>query len=199
MSVQVKSARLPRFSATSSIVNKQKFGGIGFVAAELYMNGGAGALQLLNATNAVTMSGKKRAVTSLTGATSAPAATASGTLYLCNRAGGITVTLPAPVVGAWFEYFVLTAFTGTFEVDTDAGTTFLVGTIDSGVEATTPAANPGPKYFSADGTTIVKYKADADTKGRLQGTRLVFTCVTTTQWLVAGHAQCSGTIATPFA
>lgn len=194
----VIATHLKKYSSTASFVNKTKAGAVGFVSGIPYFNASGSAIQLLDASNVATVAGKKRTATLVTGATLAPAAADSGTFYSMNRAAGVVVTLPAPVVGLEYEFFVATTFTGTFEIDTDAGTTFLLGMVMNGVEDTTPAANPGPKRYSANGTNITKYKADADTKGRLLGTRLVFTCISSTIWRVSGEAQSAGTIATPF-
>lgn len=134
--------------------------------------------------------------------TAAATLTAVQSTSICvfSTAAGQLYTLPAPKVGLSFEFFVLTTATSlSHKVITDASTTFLVGAISYGILDTTPAANPGPKFTAADGTTIRSIAQNGSTTGGVAGTYFTVTCVTATQWLISGLVIASGTISTPFA
>jgi hypothetical protein len=53
--------------------------------------------------------------------------------------------------------------------------------------------------WTADGTTIRSISMNGTTTGGLLGTWFRFTALSTTQWMVTGIDQGSGTVATPFA
>ena len=55
----------------------------------------------------------KKAVTSITDSTKTVTAAESGTIFTLNRAGGITVTLPAAEAGLYYNFHVGTTFTTT--------------------------------------------------------------------------------------
>lgn len=117
-----------------------------------------------------------------------------------NAAAGFTITLPAPVVGLRFKFRVGTTNTSSnHKIITDAGTTFLKGSVLAAIEDTTPAANPGPKDFLFNGTTHVACTMNGTTTGGLFGTVIEVVCITTTLWLISGYVKASGTIATPAA
>lgn len=145
--------------------------------------------------------GQKEVVTASGGTTRTLTAANSGSLNLFDSAAGITYTLPAPVVNLQYDFCTTVLQTSSAHaVVTDAGTTFLVGSIGmfSG-EAVTPSSTLGPMMFAANGTTHVKYTSNGTTTGGGVGTWLRFTCVSSTQWFVQGIVKSpSGTIATPF-
>jgi len=132
-------------------------------------------------------------VISGSGATVTLTAAQSGATALFDRAAGIVYTLPAPVVGLYFDFIITTTITSnSAKVITDAGTTLLQGTLIGGVTTT-----PTPFYGNA--STHIAVTQNGTTTGGIFGTKLRFTCVTATLWDVQGVFQASGTIATPFA
>lgn len=146
-----------------------------------------------------TVTGSKVAVTASGGATRTLTAAGSGSVNLFDAAAGVVYTLPVPVVGLVYDFIVTTTITSnSATVITDAGTTFVTGTVVEGVEATTPAANPGPKLFSGNGSSHVKVAMNGSTTGGVIGDYLRFICVSSTLWYVTGIVLGSGTIATPF-
>ena len=123
----------------------------------------------------------------------------SGSLCIMSDLTGTLYTLPAASVGLNFTFFVsVTNTSGAHKVITPASV-FLVGAIDYGVLDTTPAANPGPKFTSADGTTIRSISMNGTTTGGLFGTAFTVVCISSTQWAIQGQVIASGTISTPFA
>lgn len=120
----------------------------------------------------------------------------SGSVVFLNRATGITVTLPNPVAGTTFKFFVGTSVTSNaYKIITDAGTTFLVGAITN-VDTDTSNAVAA---FTADGTAHRAIDMNGSTKGGLRGTYFELTCISSTRWLVTGTNLGAGVVATPFA
>lgn len=123
----------------------------------------------------------------------------SGSLCVMPDLTGTLYTLPAATVGLTFSFFVSVSNTsGSHKVITPASV-FLVGAIMYGVVDTTPAANPGPKFTGADGTTIRSIAMNGSTTGGVVGTAFNVTCISATQWAIEGLVVASGTISTPFA
>lgn len=122
----------------------------------------------------------------------------SGALCLLGTAAGQAYTLPAigaDDVGVYFDFFVNITGTGTYSITTDASTTFLVGGIDG--SNTTLAS--GGETFVADGTADLNWTADSDLTGRLVGTSLKLTAISSTQWTISGNSMSVGTTpTTPF-
>ena len=139
--------------------------------------------------------GNHKNVLSGLGTTRTLTADESGSLVLFDTAAGLSVTLPAPVVGMTFDFVATITGTGAYEVVTDAATTFLTG----GVGAFSTAVAEGGDSFVADGTSDVRMDMDADTKGRLKGTAFTATCISSTVWAISGTTHGVGTLATPFA
>lgn len=125
----------------------------------------------------------------------------SGSLVLFDSAAGIVYTLPSNIVGLTYDFFVsVTITSNAAEVATSVeASQFMLGTVDMATEATTPAANPGPKNFSANGTTHVEISMNGSTTGGIKGSWFRLTCITSTLWMCTGLIEASGTIATPFA
>lgn len=120
----------------------------------------------------------------------------SGSVVFLNRAAGITVTLPTPQAGVTYEFYVGTSVTSNaYKVITDAGTTFLVGSVTN-VDTDTSNAVAA---FTADGTAHVALNMNGTTTGGLRGSYFKFTCISPTRWLVTGTNLGSGIVATPFA
>lgn len=115
----------------------------------------------------------------------------SGALILFNSLTGNLVTLPTPVKGMWFEFMTQIAPTSneTKIITNSITTEFMLGSIISASETVAE----GMDVFTADGTSNhVSYSANGTTTGSEVGTRLVFTALSTTQWLVKGVNQGSG-------
>lgn len=139
--------------------------------------------------------GMTGAVTSLTAATKSPTVLENGTTFLLNRAAGITITLPAPVVGLKYRFLVQTAVTSNdYGIDTDGASTFMVGVIQQVI-----AASATSEGQVADGTTIVSYNQNGSTTGGLVGSYCDVECISSTVWQVTGISVGSGTLATGFA
>lgn len=127
------------------------------------------------------------------GATASLLNSQSGAMVLFDRAAGIIYTLPAPVVGSWFVFAVTVSVTSNnHKIVTDAGTTFLMGSVFNAV-----AAGTGTQ-FMGNGTSHVNFTMNGTTTGGLLGGLHTAYCVSTTQWLFDGVVLGSGTIATPF-
>lgn len=144
---------------------------------------------------------KTENVLASSGNTTITAAT-SGSVRLFDSASTTAYTLPAPVVGLYYDFLWTALETGgqNHSITTDAGTTFLTGyiTMFSDVNVT-PSATLGPKGFAGDGSTHIKITMNGTTTGGGIGTRLRFTCISSTVWAVTGTVRSpSGTIATPF-
>jgi hypothetical protein len=140
---------------------------------------------------------KSPTIVDLTAATAAPTAAQSGSVFLFDRAAGVTVTLPAPVVGTEFTFIVTTTVTSnSYKVITDAGTTFLAGSVLGSVD------NTANKSWVGNGTThlaVTQAAASTNATGGIVGSWLRFTCVTPTLWEVVGLTVAGGTPSTPFA
>ena len=123
----------------------------------------------------------------------------SGALVIFASLTGNLVTLPTPVKGCWFEFInELARTSNATKIITNSITTeFLLGSVISASETVAE----GMDVFTADGTSNhVAYSANGTTTGGQVGTRLVFTALSTTQWLVKGVNQGSGGAVTdPFA
>lgn len=128
------------------------------------------------------------------GATATLTAAQSGSTCLFDRAAGIVYTLPAPVVGLYFNFVTTVTITSNnATVITDAGTTFVLGQVINAVAAGTNT------IFLANGTSHVKLQSNGTTTGGVLGGEYAFVCVSPTVWNVTGLIVGSGTIATPFA
>jgi hypothetical protein len=134
-------------------------------------------------------------VISGSGATVTLTAKDSGKTIFMDKADGIVFTLPAPQVGLKYKFIVTVAVTSNaYDIDTDAGTTFLVGVVQQVI-----AANAVSEGQPADGTAIVQLSMNGTTKGGLVGTVINIECISATVWLIDGLLVSSGTLVTPFA
>jgi hypothetical protein len=145
---------------------------------------------------------QKVAVTASGGAARTLTAANSGSINLFDAATSISYTLPAPVVGLYYDFLWTALETGgqAHVIITDAGTTFVGGyiTMFSDVNVT-PSATLGPKGFNGDASTHIKVTMNGTTTGGGIGTLLRATCISTTVWNISGTVRSpSGTIATPF-
>lgn len=129
----------------------------------------------------------------------------SGALCLWPAAAGFTYTLPiitAANIGMWFEFLCTVTNTSVAcKVITGQATDLMVGNVMSGVEATTPAAGPGPKYFPFLTDKIACTMGGSDTTaGGVAGTRIRLEAVALLKWSIVGNIICAGaTIVTPAA
>jgi len=140
----------------------------------------------------------RQVISGLAGGTTARQllASESGALCLFDNAAGQIYTLPAPVVGMWFEFLVTVAGTSNaYSIDTDASTTFIGG----GVAAVSTTVAEGGDSFVADIAAHVSCDLDSDLTGRLVGTHLKIVCLSSTTWGISGVIHGVGTLATPFA
>ena len=121
----------------------------------------------------------------------------SGSLALFDRAAGIVYTLPtAPKIGSFFDFVVTTTITSNAaKVITGAGTELLIGGYTN---VDTDTAN-AVAVFTGNGSTHVSVSMNGTTTGGILGTKLRFTCLSSTKWMVEGIVQGNGTVATAFA
>lgn len=120
----------------------------------------------------------------------------SGSVCLFDRAAGIVYTLPTAKPGMYFDFIVTTSVTSNAaKVITAAGTELLVGGYTN-VDTDTSNAVAA---FDGNGSTHVAVSMNGTTTGGLQGTKLRFTCLSSTRWMVEGIVRGSGTVATAFA
>ena len=138
----------------------------------------------------------RRPVISGLGATRTINDSESGSLFILDRAAGIVFTLPTAKPGMYFDFHITTTVTSNaYKVITAAGTELLVGgymNIDTDTSNAVAA-------FDGNGSTHVAVSMNGTTTGGLLGTRLRFTCLSTTRWMVEGVVRGSGVVATAFA
>jgi hypothetical protein len=139
-------------------------------------------------------------VISGSGATRSLNETESGSVVLMDRAAGIVFTLPAAAtVGTFFDFIVTTSATSNaYKVITGAGTELLTG----GYLSVDTDSSNAAAVFTGNGSTHVAVNmtaAASNALGGLKGTKLRFTCLSSTLWEVEGMVMCGGTPATAFA
>lgn len=141
--------------------------------------------------------GAKARIISGLGATYTLTEDQSGATVLFDRAAGIVVTLPAPVIGMKFDFLVtVTVTTNSYKVITNTGTVLLAGFISSGVD------NTANKQWIGNGSShiaVTQAAASTNATGGILGSWLQFTCTTALQWTVTGTVVAGGTPTTPFA
>lgn len=119
----------------------------------------------------------------------------SGATCLFDAAAGVVYTLPAPVIGAEFEFITTVSCTSnSHKIITNAGTVFLLGEV---LMFTTATASPAG--FAFNGTTHVACTSNGTTTGGLIGSRIKVRALSATQWFIEGGMVGSGTIVTPAA
>ena len=119
----------------------------------------------------------------------------SGALCLFDRAAGVVYTLPTPVIGMQFEFMTsVTITSNAAKIITNLATEFILGDVQIILDAaaTTLAA-------AANGSTHRALSSNGTTTGGVIGGRFRVTAISTTQWLIDGFVNGSGTLATPFA
>ena len=138
---------------------------------------------------------KTRQAKEITAATYQVLASDHGKTLMLNRAAGMTLTLPPDTVFVGFtvKMVVRATFTGVWEVSGQAdGDLFFGGVFVTSVAAKTDR-------FGPNGSSNDTLKANSDTKGRLSGGWVNFTCMGPNEWLVDGCLAGGATPATPFA
>ena len=119
----------------------------------------------------------------------------AGAACLFDVASGVVYTLPAPVAGMTFEFWVTTTITSnSAKIITDAATTFLLGEV-----LTYTTATASPAGFAFNGSTHVACTMNGTTTGGIIGTKVRVTALSSTVWWIEGVVVGSGTIATPAA
>jgi hypothetical protein len=115
----------------------------------------------------------------------------SGMVLHLNDAfsSGITINLPADNTldaGMFFTIFIGTSVTGTFKIATDADGDTMFGAIHA------ISANGSADVFQA-GASDDNIVADADTKGRLEGSVYHCTLTGNQKWLIEANVTATGT------
>jgi hypothetical protein len=115
----------------------------------------------------------------------------SGRVLALNRAGGITITLPA-ATGTLdvYTFLVQTTFTGNGIIKVASSADFIDGTLS--VAGATGSA------FGTTAATSDTITMSGSTTGGLAGSRIVLTDMATNHWMVMGGLVSTGTAATPF-
>ena len=138
----------------------------------------------------------KTKVISGNGATRTVSVDESGSTFLFDRAAGIVYTLPLAVPGLVYDFVITTTITSNAaKVITGAGTELLIGGY---MNVDTDTSN-AVAAFTGNGSTHVAVSMNGTTTGGILGTKLRFTCLSTTRWMVEGIVQGSGVVATAFA
>lgn len=139
----------------------------------------------------------KQNVISGSGATRTLNELESGSLCLFDRAAGIVFTLPTtPTPGTWFDFVISTTITSnSAKIITGSATELLIGGYTN-VDTDTSNAVAS---FTGNGSTHIAVTQNGTTTGGIKGTKLRFTCLSATNWMVEGIVQGSGTVATAFA
>jgi len=126
----------------------------------------------------------------------------SGSVILMDRAAGITFTLPiatSSTVGMYYDFVVTTTVTSNgYKVITGAATEFLIG----GYTSVDTDSSNAVAVFIGNGSSHISVNmtsASTNATGGILGTKLRFTCLSTTRWMVEGIVQGAGTVATAFA
>lgn len=134
------------------------------------------------------------------GATRTLSETESGSTCLFDRAAGIVYTLPTtPTPGTFFEFIVTTSVTSnSYKVITGSGTELLIGGYTNVDTDTSNAV----AVYTGNGSThvaVTQAAASSNSTGGLVGSKLRFTCLSSTRWMVEGIVQGAGSPATAFA
>ena len=130
------------------------------------------------------------------GATRTLSVDETGSTCLFDRAAGIVYTLPLAVPGLVYDFVITTTITSNAaKVITGAGTELLIGGY---MNVDTDTSN-AVAAFTGNGSTHVAVSMNGTTTGGILGTKLRFTCLSSTRWMVEGIVQGSGVVATAFA
>ena len=130
-------------------------------------------------------------VVSVTTATYAPTAAQSGTIFTLNRAGGVTVTLPAAAAGYVYEFHIGTTFTGSCIIQGAASGDVMQGAIlqlDKDELGSVVALNEDIATAGWNIPAAADYRLtlDADADGRFIGGCVKCVAITDDIWLMSG-------------
>lgn len=155
----------------------------------------SGAVSATTGTFTGTTNNIRPVVVNTATATDAVTSAQSGALYVMSKADGIVLTLPAPVVGLWYEVVIDTTVTSNnYKVITNAGSVFMRGTVFGSITAT-----PTITADTGNGSTHIAVTMNGTTTGGYVGTTLRFVCTSATEWDVSGFVPKTGSVATIFA
>lgn len=139
--------------------------------------------------------GIKVPVLEITAATYVIGNNQSGTTYILNRAGGITITLPSDDdsnFGSHYRFLIMTDFSGTFTLSADNTADLFYGGL------TISSTGGSNDSFQPNGTDNDQIVCDSNEKGRLAGGFFECTLLKANTWLINGVLVGSGTVVTPF-
>ena len=118
----------------------------------------------------------------------------SGSIFILDVAGGLTVTLPTCAPGLNFKFIVGTTFTTAGLINTAATDELYVGTL----MLVDPATATDMNAFSADVSDDDTIDLGSAGQGWLQGGWFNLVGTSGTRWHVDGQLVGDGTLATPF-
>ena len=118
----------------------------------------------------------------------------SGSVFILDVAGGLTVTLPTCAPGINFKFIVGTTFTTAGIINTAATDELYVGTL----MLVDPATATDMNSFSADVSNDDTIDLGSAGQGWLQGGWFNLVGLSGTRWHVDGQLVGDGTLATPF-
>jgi hypothetical protein len=123
----------------------------------------------------------------------------SGALCIFDKIDGALFTLPTPAIGLWYEFIVIASVTSnSMKVITDAGTTFIIGSVDM-VDTDTTFTHTNQDANGSSHVSVTMAAASTNSTGGIKGTRFTLTCRTATTWAIHGQINHAGSVATPFA
>lgn len=144
------------------------------------------------------VTGLRKVVSVTADATYAITAAQTGTLFLLNKADGITFTLPTAAVGLEYEFFVPTAVTSNnYGIDTD-GTDNFEGIVLNVDKDQTYSSTEALQIICVAEGTPTHIDMNGGTSGGLIGSRIRVTATTTDRWLVEGIIKGDGNLVTIF-
>jgi len=120
----------------------------------------------------------------------------NGALCVWLTAAGYLYTLPAPVVGMYFDFMVRTTITSVgAKVITNAATVFITGSF-----LQLPDTAGQAVYRLADSAATVAWNGNGTTTGGYSGDSFRLTAISDTLWAMTnGVGLATGSEATPFA
>lgn len=125
------------------------------------------------------------------------AALHAGKTIVLSRAAGITATLPAATgTGNVYKFIVGTTVTSNNDIIQVANATDeFVGTL---LQTDTDTTDTLASYPALDGDGFDTVTLDGSTKGGLQGDVITITDFASGKFLIEGHVNGTGTVASPF-
>ena len=136
----------------------------------------------------------KRNIVSVAGATKTLSEDESGALVNIAVVA-TTITLPLAVPGLFYDFVSTVASTSSQKIITGAASELLIGSV-IGEDIDTGSVLVGWPAEAA--SSYIAVIMNGTTSGGLIGTRLRFTCLSATRWLVEGVNRGNGTVGTLF-